>query len=321
MEHPSQRTVVHGLLVAVAIAALGGAEAALGSAPAFGLAYLPVVGAAAWFLGGLPALAAVAAVALARGLGGEVGASVLVTETVLLGVIAGAVAKIRHDRQRTERFRHFVHGLLERQAKTARLDPLTEVMNRRGFFEQLYVELARWERGGPSFGVIYLDLDNFKQVNDQYGHDRGDQLLCEVARRIDGNVKETDVPARIGGDEFVILCWNADADVVRQVAERLHRRLGEVGDGLDEVDFGISLGVACFDKPPEDVEDVVRLADAAMYEAKRSVHRGVVVWEPGDEAIAAAVPDEEADAAVGGLVGGEFDGPVEWGETGRRGPT
>ncbi|MFB6375131.1 MAG: GGDEF domain-containing protein, partial [Bradymonadaceae bacterium] len=71
--------------------------------------------------------------------------------------VAGAVAKIRSDRRRTEQFRNFVHGLLERQARTARLDPLTEVMNRRGFFEQLYVELARWERGGPSFGVIYLD--------------------------------------------------------------------------------------------------------------------------------------------------------------------
>lgn len=314
MERSPQQTLMQGVSVALAIAALGLAEGWVGSAPAFGLVYLPIVGAAAWFLGGVPALVAVGVVALARALGGGVAGPVLATETVFLGVVAGAVAKIRADRRRTERFRTFVHGLLERQAKTARLDPLTEVMNRRGFFEQLYVELARWERGGPSFGVIYLDLDNFKQINDRHGHDRGDQLLCEVARRIEDNVKETDVAARIGGDEFVILCWNADAEVVRQVAERLHRRIDRLADQFDAVEFGISVGVACFDEPPGEVEEVVRRADAAMYEAKHSQHCQIVVWEAGD----GSAPEGGEDGEDSGAVGPGVGGAIEWGNVGPR---
>jgi len=311
MEPDRRQVIIQGILVALAVGALGFTEARIGSAPGYGLMYLPVLAAAGWWLGGMPTLVVVAGVAAVRGLGGAVPEAALVTETVLLGGIAAAAAKIRSDRERTDRFRRFVHGLLERQAKTARLDPLTEVMNRRGFFEQLYVELARWERGGPSFGVIYLDLDHFKQVNDRHGHDRGDRLLREVARRIEDNTKETDVPARIGGDEFVVLCWNADAEVVGQVAERLHRRIGELAEAFDGIDFGVSLGVACFDQPPEDVEDVVRLADAAMYEAKRSSRQEVVVWEAEGRPMATA-----ADGGSPEPVGGKMEGFVDWGAIG-----
>ncbi len=252
-------------------------ERSVGGADGFGLVYLPIVVAAAWGIGLWTALGVVAVTALARGGLGLSPSAVVVAETVMLAVIGGSIAKIRSDRLRTERFRKFVHGLLERQARTARRDPLTELTNRRGFYERLHVEFARWERGGPPFGVIYLDVDNFKQVNDRFGHDRGDALLVEIAECIESNVKETDVPARIGGDEFVVLCWNATAEILRGVAERLADRLGDLGERFEGIDLGVSLGVACFDRPPEDVEEVVRLADDAMYRAKGSPRTDVVV--------------------------------------------
>ncbi|MFB6375132.1 MAG: GGDEF domain-containing protein, partial [Bradymonadaceae bacterium] len=100
------------------------------------------------------------------------------------------------------------------------------------------------------------------------------------------------------------------------VAERLHRRIGELAEPFDEVDFGSSLGVACFEQPPEDVEDVVRLADAAMYEAKRSPHWSVVVWEAGDPP-----EDQEVGTEDFPVTERNFGGAVEWGEVDPRDAT
>jgi diguanylate cyclase (GGDEF)-like protein len=266
-----------------AVVALSIAESWLATSVGLGLVYLPVVAVAAWMGGLWSAFAVVSAAAFLRGGLGVEAVSRLATETVLLGAVGAAVAKIRVDRRRTERFRDFVHGLLERQARTARRDPLTGLTNRRGFYEQLHVEFARWERGGSQFGVIYLDLDNFKAVNDRFGHERGDELLRDVADRITSNIKETDVPARIGGDEFVIMCWNVTAETLRTIAQRLEARLAGLAGEYEVPEFGVSLGVACFRRPPEEVDEVVRRADAAMYRAKKTDGRSVAVWEAGCE--------------------------------------
>lgn len=283
MDRVSRERLLEGALAVGAVVGLVVAESWWATSVGLGLMYLPVVVAAAWVGGLWSALAAVAAAAFLRGGLAVEGISRLVTETVLLGAVGVAVAKLRVDRRRTERFRDFVHGLLERQARTARRDALTGLTNRRGFYEQLHVEFARWERGGSQFGVIYLDLDNFKQVNDRFGHECGDELLREAADRITANLKETDVPARIGGDEFVVMCWNVTAETLRSIAERLRERLEGLAGEFEVPEFGVSLGVACFRRPPEEVEEVVRRADAAMYRAKKTDGRSVAVWEAGCE--------------------------------------
>lgn len=291
----------------VVVIALGFLESTLVAGFDWALLYLPPVAAVGWIVGSLPGLMVGLAAGIVRwflGLG-TVGA--LLSPTVLLAAVGAAVGYIERDRRNTKRFRQFVHGLLERQAETVRRDPLTDITNRRGFFEQLHVEFARWERGGPPFGVIYVDLDNFKQVNDRYGHEQGDRLLRDVAQAIKRNVKETDVPARIGGDEFVILCWNAGPEALRKVADRLHQRMQEVGSDYADVDFGLSLGVACFQEPPENADDVVRWADAAMYKAKHSAGEPVVLWQPRDSFGPGARPEEYVDSPHGR----HFDGRSE----------
>jgi diguanylate cyclase (GGDEF)-like protein len=267
-----------GILTATIVGALGVllVELFWVGAPRLGLLYLgPVVAAGLW-VGGWPAVGLAAGIGLARGVFGELPAGDWIDEAVFLAVAGKVVGRWQADRRRIDDFRQFTHGLLERQAEAARTDPLTGIANRRGFYEQIDVELARWERGGPAFGVIYIDLDNFKQVNDRFGHQEGDQLLCRVAETIRGRVKETDVPARIGGDEFVILCWNAGAEALEEIADRLYGALAGLGEGYAEIGFDVSVGVASYERPPAESGEAVESADQAMYEAKRSGREVVI---------------------------------------------
>ena len=261
--------------MAGALAVLLG-EIFLVGAPQLGLLYLGPVLAAGFWLGGLPAVGLAVGVGLARGLWGQAPVVDWAGEAVFLAVAGLLIGRWRADQRRIREFRQFVHGLLERQAEAARTDPLTGIANRRGFYEQMDVELARWERGGPPFGVIYIDLDNFKQVNDRFGHQQGDQLLRRVAETIGRRVKETDIPARIGGDEFVILCWNAGAEALEEVADRLYKALARLGEPYEAIGFDISLGVASYERPPAEAGEAVESADQAMYEAKRSGREVVI---------------------------------------------
>src|SRR4051794_699351 len=110
----------------------------------------------------------------------------------------------------------------EQVARMARRDSLTGLANRRVFGEVLEQMTARAHRGGTSFAVLYLDFDRFKDINDTLGHDAGDALLCEVAARLQGCMRDTDTVARLGGDEFAaILPRAAAADDVAGAAERI----------------------------------------------------------------------------------------------------
>jgi diguanylate cyclase (GGDEF)-like protein len=125
---------------------------------------------------------------------------------------------------------------------------------------------------GPS-GILLVDLDGFKQVNDAWGHETGDALLIEVARRLREGIRETDTAARIGGDEFVVVL-SAQADVVNEVAGRLLTSLGApyvIGEVVVQ-DVGASVGVAILQASRDAVafERALRDADHAMYVAKRS---------------------------------------------------
>ena len=170
----------------------------------------------------------------------------------------------------------------------SRRDPLTGVLNRRSFDEALESQLAYTRRYGRGGALLVVDLDRFKQINDQHGHAAGDEALRQVARVLGDNVRQTDtvardpdgLVARLGGDEFALLLPEADAAGAEAVAERLLAALATAPLEVDgrRVELGISVGVALFDEcgcPP--AEDLLAAADRAMYVVKAAGGGGAVL--------------------------------------------
>jgi diguanylate cyclase (GGDEF)-like protein/PAS domain S-box-containing protein len=150
-------------------------------------------------------------------------------------------------------------------------DALTNLPNRLLLAERLSASLARAQRSGTSVGVLYLDLDDFKHVNDTLGHEFGDLLLREMARRLPGAIRATDTVARLGGDEFIVVIDDvAEAQQAAQVAGKLLEAVSapfELG-GLD-LRMNASIGIALGPQHGATSEDLLKAADAAMYRAKR----------------------------------------------------
>jgi diguanylate cyclase (GGDEF)-like protein len=153
------------------------------------------------------------------------------------------------------------HGRQRRAlAKISRADPLTACLNRRGFEERLEAEIDSSSRSGGSFGLVVLDLDHFKAVNDTRGHAAGDELLRWTVERADEALRPMDSLGRLGGDEFAVLVPGADPVTVREVAERLSEALAER--------VSVSTGVATFPVHGVDRETLHRHADADLYASK-----------------------------------------------------
>jgi diguanylate cyclase (GGDEF)-like protein len=159
----------------------------------------------------------------------------------------------------------------ERLWRLANFDQLTGLPNRILFRDRLSHALKQAHRGGRQVALVFCDLDDFKRINDTYGHAAGDELLRRAARRLVGSVRDSDTVARLGGDELtVILEALDDAGHVEHLTRRITEALGdpfEIGDQI--VTLGSSLGVAVAPRDGEDVDTLLASADAAMYEAKR----------------------------------------------------
>jgi diguanylate cyclase (GGDEF)-like protein len=146
-------------------------------------------------------------------------------------------------------------------------DPLTRVFNARAFSERLAGELKRSRRYGRPLSLLYLDLDDFKRVNDTHGHQTGDAVLRLVAEAIRHEVRQADLVGRLGGDEFAVLLPETDAALAQAAAARLTEGLRTAFEGNPAVTA--SIGVVSCTGADKSVDDVLRSADQAMYEAKR----------------------------------------------------
>jgi len=153
----------------------------------------------------------------------------------------------------------------------ADVDPLLDILNRRGFERELHRSLAYVRRYGTSAALIYLDLDNFKPVNDRYGHAAGDRVLQEVARILRQMVRESDVVARLGGDEFAVLLWNISEPQATAKARELESAIAAtvVMQGKVPLSLGASAGLALLE-PGDTPANVLLRADLAMYARKRT---------------------------------------------------
>lgn len=159
--------------------------------------------------------------------------------------------------------------VLSRERQESETDALTGTFNRAGWFEAAEVELARARRNGEPVALAYIDLDDFKLVNDSLGHAEGDRVLGRVAAALRQSVRRSDVIARIGGDEFVILLPNVDSEMAKRLGDKLHDALTRMVQA-HRWPVGFSIGLAAFSTPPQSVQEMVTLADRTMYAAKRA---------------------------------------------------
>jgi diguanylate cyclase (GGDEF)-like protein len=160
-----------------------------------------------------------------------------------------------------------VKNTLTHEKEISRIDFLTGIRNRRHFIELVNMEINRARRYEHPFTVVCLDLDNFKAVNDCFGHTTGDILLRLVAHTIRENIGVTDTVARLGGDEFGILM----PETGRNVAEVIIQRVQKINlDSMRKHGWPVtlSIGVVIFTSPPSTVDEVLRISDRLMYTAK-----------------------------------------------------
>jgi len=165
----------------------------------------------------------------------------------------------------------------------ARHDSLTGLLNRKAFGETSERSCAGAARSGRTVGMLYVDLDGFKEVNDSYGHDAGDRVLCEAGQRLSRCLRPGETLARLGGDEFAVLIDDVRDDRAVQLAEAILSALVRPVEGFPgEVRVGASIGIALRSSDGIEMSTLLRDADAAMYEAKRN---GRSRWEMNEPVV------------------------------------
>lgn len=162
-----------------------------------------------------------------------------------------------------------VRELLNREKQLARTDDLTGIENRRSFAEASETELRRLRRYRHPFTIAYMDIDNFKTVNDLFGHSTGDSVLRSVAISILRSIRETDHAARLGGDEFAVILAETDQAGARVVMERLLKNWDDVIQ-KKQWPISLSIGVVSCYEPPDSVDTLIRAADDLMCVVKNS---------------------------------------------------
>jgi diguanylate cyclase (GGDEF)-like protein len=178
--------------------------------------------------------------------------------------------------------------LLDTMKQQATIDPLTGLYNRRYLEDYAKRIIPMSRRKEQPFGVIMLDLDHFKSFNDDYGHDVGDRILRGFAKTVTAAMRETNLAARIGGEEFVVLLPETGAKACLLVAERIRQAVGRmvVPSGTDKppIQVTVSAGIAVFPDHGQSLEEVLQASDKALYESKRAGRNRVTLFTDQPEA-------------------------------------
>ncbi len=177
--------------------------------------------------------------------------------------------------------------LVKQLEQLAIIDHKTGLLNVAAWHERARRELSRAERDGASFGVLMVDLDHFKRVNDTYGHLAGDEVLKAIARMLEGELREYDSAGRFGGEEFAVLIPDSSARDVVNIAERLRKRVTELeiiaptdAGSRTIVGLSASIGVAVYPSSGSTLEQLLLTADSAVYTAKSNGRNQVVTLSP-----------------------------------------
>lgn len=258
--------IIVTVLLMMTVLLIGYVDYVSGPEIGFSLFYLAPVVAAAWYIGrGAAVLIALTAAAcwftadyLVRV---SLGLSLWngLTRLVIYTAQGWLVGTLREDRRR--------------EARLARTDAVTELPNSRAFYESL--EAAA--RGEGTIGAMFIDLDNFKRVNDHFGHAAGDAVLKRVAAAMSRAVRETDIVARIGGDEFAALLHEVDEKSSAMIAMRIIEGIRAIARDYQGTEFGASIGIAIPRTERVEPANLIRIADEALYEAKQVLKGSFVI--------------------------------------------
>ncbi len=159
--------------------------------------------------------------------------------------------------------------LYQREKQNALKDPMTGMANWRLFSEICRRETQKAERNSGNISLAYIDLDNFKAVNDTHGHKTGDDLLKLFAEEVNRHIRPSDIPARLGGDEFALLLPDTDSRDAKTVIERLRSSFGKIMK-TRKFPVSLSIGMVTFHKPALSVDEMMQIADSLMYEVKHA---------------------------------------------------
>jgi len=166
----------------------------------------------------------------------------------------------------------------EKIKKLATTDPLTGAFNRYQLFKKLEEEIERSKRYGSHLSLIMFDIDNFKSINDTYGHNVGDQVLKITIDTIKKHLRKTDTLGRFGGEEFMIICPNIDSEGAKKIAEKIRKLVRDINiHSIPEIT--ISIGVAEYNYG-EDISEFIKKADIALYSAKNKGKNRVEAYSP-----------------------------------------
>ena len=198
-----------------------------------------------------------------------------------------SIVRVLDDAQQVTHYIGFFKDLTETLAAKRRIeelaynDALTGLPNRLLLAERIEFSLSMGKRKGLPFAILFVDLDRFKQINDSLGHQSGDQVLVEVARRIKSCLRQTDTAARLGGDEFVLLLHGVDAHGAEITARRILDALC-MPFCFGEMNFNVtcSIGIAMFPNDGETMNDLVKNADSAMYNVKERGRSDFRFYQP-----------------------------------------
>ena len=178
----------------------------------------------------------------------------------------------------------------EKQRHATSCDHLTEIANRRAFFEAGELELERSKRSPRQLSLIMFDADNFKTVNDTYGHAAGDAVLCDLAAMLTATFRQVDVVARVGGEEFAVLLPSTGVRDAAMVADRLRQAVESHAVVVDRasIKYTVSGGVAAMDASVTGLDELMKRADDALYAAKAAGRNRIESWSPVKSAALAA---------------------------------
>jgi diguanylate cyclase (GGDEF)-like protein len=196
---------------------------------------------------------------------------------ILYGSVAGAILIALLIGYLVARYHYYVQDRLDEQYRISIRDELTQLLNRRGALRFSREALAA---RASSYAVILVDIDDLKGINDLYGHSAGDEFIMKVSETIRSSVREKDICARMGGDEFLIFATGCDLDAATEIARRILGKVYAHDGNSGRSHFGVSIGICVAPGADTTFELLYRQADEALYKAKQAGRNRFVIFDP-----------------------------------------